>query len=205
MIAAADGNSLLGAWQLTDSKRGGGKLLGAPDRRRSVSDDRHSSSPIRIAVAVAGILAVATRRPGFAADSAAAALIGKAGAIELTGADVGRMVISLPDATPAKALASDPTVEQLVRNERVRRLAIADARAKGFDRDLAVSAELERLRDEVVARLRLDRETPPAADDPAESEIELAYDDRAGAPRAPRTNTSRRFSRVQLTGRRRGS
>ena len=52
----------------------------------------------------------------------------------------------------------------------------ASARAKGFDHDPEVSAEFDRLRDEVVVRLWVDRATRPGADYPSEAEIQRAYD-----------------------------
>jgi peptidylprolyl isomerase len=139
---------------------------------------------LRFACAIVALLAAGGTYDSVAwADSAPSALVGKAGAVELSDADVRRLVAGIPDRNRAPLLGDGGSLEQLVRGELVRRLVVIDAKARGFDRDAAVVAEMDRLRDEVIARLWLAREAKLPADYPSDDELRRAYDaarDRAG-------------------------
>jgi peptidylprolyl isomerase len=62
-----------------------------------------------------------------------------------------------------------------VRSELLRRAMLAEARAKGFDKDAKVAAELARLRDEVVLRLWVAQEAKLPDGFPSEDELARAY------------------------------
>jgi peptidylprolyl isomerase len=110
------------------------------------------------------------------AETAAPALIGKAGAVELTDGDVRRLVTSLPESSRGPLTGDGASLEQLVRSELVRRLVLAEARKAGFERDPAVTADVEQLRDDVVVRLWLERQAQVPASFPSDAEIKQAYE-----------------------------
>ncbi len=107
---------------------------------------------------------------------ALAQVIGKAGAVELTEADVRRIVATLPGETRSALVGDDAALEQFVRGELARRLLLQELRARGFDRDPAALAELDRLRDEALLRLWVARQARVPEGFPSEAEVVRAYE-----------------------------
>lgn len=118
------------------------------------------------------------------AGSAHGQVIGKAGALELTDADVRRLVSALPGETRAALAADDASLERFVRGELARRMLLADAKAKGFDREAAAVAELDRLREEALLRAWLERQARVPDGYPSEADVTRAYE-AARARQAP--------------------
>lgn len=112
---------------------------------------------------------------GFA-SGAHAQVIGKAGAVELTEAELRRLFKGLPGDTRAALVADDAALERFVRSELARRLMLADAKSQGFDRDPAAAAEFERLKDEALLRAWLERQARVPDAFPSEAEIAKAYE-----------------------------
>jgi peptidylprolyl isomerase len=105
-----------------------------------------------------------------------AQVIGKAGPVELTDAELRRLVAALPKDTRAALVADDAALERFVRSELARRLLLADAKTKAFDRDPAVAAEFDRLRDEALLRAWLERQSRVPDGYPSEAEVAGAYE-----------------------------
>jgi PPIC-type PPIASE domain len=119
------------------------------------------------------------------ACAAAAEVIAKAGTIELSSAEVRSLVIALPEASRA-AIAADPKVlEQYVRNELVRRSVATEVRTAGFERDLEVVKQLDRLKDEALMRLWIANKAKPPASFPSDDEVKAAYESNKAAFAAP--------------------
>jgi peptidylprolyl isomerase len=114
---------------------------------------------------------------------AAAQVIGKAGAVELTEADVRRLVSTLPADSRSVVVGDDAALEQVVRAELARRALLNEIRGKGFDRDPAALQELDRLKDDALVRLWLERNARIPDGYPSESEVAKVYD--AARQRAP--------------------
>jgi peptidylprolyl isomerase len=112
----------------------------------------------------------------WSAVPAAAQVIAKAGAVELTEVDVRRLVTALPAETRAAVATSDGALEQLVRSELVRRMVAGEMKKQGFDRDPAALAELERLREDVLLRLWIERNARVPEGYPSAAEVAAAYE-----------------------------
>lgn len=111
----------------------------------------------------------------LATTGAGAQVVGKAGAVELTDADVRRLVDALPEGSRVTARDA-AALEQLVRAELLRRVVLADAKANGFDRDARAQAELERMREETVVRAWLESRARVPDGYPADAEVRAAYE-----------------------------
>jgi peptidylprolyl isomerase len=103
------------------------------------------------------------------------ALVGRAGTVELGEAELRQLLDALPESGRQQLLASPAALSQAVRSELLRRAMLAEARAKGFDKDAKVAAELARLRDEVVLRLWVAQEAKLPDGFPSEDELARAY------------------------------
>jgi len=130
---------------------------------------------------VAAALALASpQAPAAAADP----LVGKAGGVELTSGDLRRLIDALPEQARRTAATNPSALGQAVRGELLRRLVLDEARAKGFEKDPAVTAELDRLREEIVVRQWLARAAALPAGFPSDEDVQRAYQglrERAGA------------------------
>jgi len=126
-----------------------------------------------VLIAVAGLSLVLASLPTAAAGSEA--VVAKAGAVELTTADLKRLVDALPAQTRQSLAGNPAALAQAVRGELLRRLVLEDARAKAFERDPAVTAELDKLRDEIVVRQWVVRAAQLPAGFPSEEEIKRGY------------------------------
>jgi len=106
---------------------------------------------------------------------AASAPIAKAGTVELTEGDVRRLLEVLPESS-RQALKSNPAaLSQAVRGELLRRTLLAEARAKGFERDPSVATEVDRYRDEVMMRLWVAHEAKLPAGYPSDDDVQRGY------------------------------
>jgi len=116
-----------------------------------------------------------------AAKPAAAAVpagdvLAQAGSLTLTSADVRTLVSGMAPNDRETLATSLPTLEQLVRAELVRRAALAEAKAKGFEHQPATVAQLDQVRDEALVRLWVAAQAVVPANYPSEAEVQSAYD-----------------------------
>jgi peptidylprolyl isomerase len=125
---------------------------------------------------VRSLLAVPVLVAAWSAVPASAQVIAKAGTVELTESDVRRLVTALPAETRAAVATDDSALEQLVRNELVRRMMVDEMKKQGFDRDQAALAELERLREDALLRLWIERGARVPEGYPAAAEVTAAYE-----------------------------
>lgn len=137
-------------------------------------------SSFGLAAALAATLLVAP------AAVAAADLVGRAGPVEVTRAELRAYVETL-GADEQKALAKDPALlSRLARAYLARRAVLAELRAKKWDQDPAVQARLARVRDEALAELYLAATAEPPASYPTDAEVKTAYDTNRTAFEVPR-------------------
>lgn len=133
-----------------------------------------------LAAALAATLLVAP------AAAAAADVVGRAGRVEVTSAELRAYVETLGD-DERRALAKDPSrLSQLARAYLARRAVLAELRASKWDQDPAVQARLARVRDEALAELYLAAKAQPPASYPTDTEIRTAYDTNRTAFEVPR-------------------
>ncbi len=134
---------------------------------------RPLSTPRR-AAGLAALCAALALAAGPAA--AAQVVVARVGAVEITIDEVRAYVATL-GAQEQAALAKDPALlSQAVRVYLARRALLAEARAKGWDADPAVKAQLDRVRDQAATELYLDAVSRPPDSYPTEAEVGAAYD-----------------------------
>jgi parvulin-like peptidyl-prolyl isomerase len=121
-------------------------------------------------------------------------VIARVGTSDLT-ADEIRAVVATLDARQQAALAHDPALlSQAVRTLLANRLVLKEARAKKWDQQPAVAAQLERARENLLVESYLQSVTAPPDSFPSEAEIKAVYDANATAFLVPR-----RFQLAQIT------
>lgn len=127
-------------------------------------------TPARLVLSVLALIGAGAAAP------AAAQVLAKAGAIELTESDVRRLVTTLPADSRAAVASNDAALEQLVRNELVRRMIVGEMKKQAFDRDPAALAEFERLREDALLRLWIERNSKVPDGYPSDAEVTSAYE-----------------------------
>jgi peptidylprolyl isomerase len=137
--------------------------------------------------------ALGANAPG--APAAGGDLIAQGGSVALSGSDVRALVQALPEAERKVAASDAGALERLLRNEIASRALLADARAKGFEKQADTQAQLGRVRDEALLRLWLASQSAVPASYPAEADIKAAYDANQKALLAP---TQYRLAQVYI-------
>ncbi|WCM18147.1 peptidyl-prolyl cis-trans isomerase [Paraburkholderia bryophila] len=104
----------------------------------------------------------------------------------VTQADIEPLLKSLnPDGRTR--LAADPgAMDQLVRSTLAQKTLLAEAKAKGWDKQPQVRTALEQAQRDVVVRSYLAAVNAPPADYPSDAEIQSAYEQNQAAFTAPR-------------------
>jgi peptidylprolyl isomerase len=121
-------------------------------------------------------------------------VIARVGTSDVT-ADEVRAVVATLDARQQAALAHDPALlSQAVRTLLADRLVLKEARARKWDQQPAVAAQLERARENMLVESYLQSVTAPPDSFPSEAEIKAVYDANATALLVPR-----RFQLAQIT------
>lgn len=139
------------------------------------------------------LIVLATMR---GAAAAAPEVVAKAGAIEMTTAEVQSLLSALPEASRTQ-LTSDPkALEQYVRGELLRRSVMTEVKAASFERDVAVAPQLERLKEEALMRLWISNKAKPPATFPSDDEVKAAYESNKAAFAAP---TEYRISQIFIS------
>lgn len=113
-------------------------------------------------------------------------VIANAPQASVTQADIETLLKSLnPDGRTR--LAADPgAMDQLVRSTLAQKAVLAEAKAKGWDKQPQVRTALEQAQRDVVVRSYLASVNAPPADYPSDAEIQSAYDQNQSAFTVPR-------------------
>lgn len=113
-------------------------------------------------------------------------VIASAGQASVTQAEVAALVKSLSPDNRARLLADPGQLEQIVRGRLADKAILAEAQAKGWDKQAQVKAMLEQMQREAIVRGYLASVSAPAADYPSDAEIQTAYDQNPNMFTAPR-------------------
>lgn len=135
---------------------------------------------IVIAARLSAIAVIALASADSIAD-----VIAKAGSVELGSNDVKTLIASL-DTNTRSAISSDSRVlEQVVRSELMRKAVLAEAKAKNFEKDPSAVAQLDKVREEVLARLWVSNQAQVPASYPSEDDVKDAYEANKAALSSP--------------------
>jgi len=115
-------------------------------------------------------------QPVQAAAATAVDVIAQGGGVTLASADVRALLQALPEAERKAVSADAATFERLVRGEIANRALLAEARAKGFEKQAETQAQLARVRDEALLRLWVASQSAVPAGYPTEPDIKAAYE-----------------------------
>lgn len=131
-------------------------------------------------------LAAALLVAAAAPRARAADVVARVGATEVTREEV-RGYLDTLGATDRQAIERDPALRaQVVRTYLARRAVLKEARAKRFEEEPAVKAQLDRARDEALTELYLDAVSRPPASYPSDAEVQAAYQANQAAFQVPR-------------------
>jgi peptidylprolyl isomerase len=120
------------------------------------------------------------------AGTARAQVIGKVGSIDVTGEQI-RAYVGTLGTQEQEAITKDPALlGQVVRLYLARQAVLREARAKRWDQDPAVKAQLDAVRDQALSELYLQAVSQPPAGYPSEAEVAAAYEARKSAYQVPR-------------------
>jgi hypothetical protein len=121
-----------------------------------------------------------------AADAAPPDVIGQAGSLRVTAAEVKDTLAALGEA--GAAAGGDPAAAgQLVRSLLAQRLLLREAEAAGHDRRPETAARLARAREVALTESWLESVSAPPAAYPSEAELQAAYDNAKPRLALPRT------------------
>jgi peptidylprolyl isomerase len=175
-----------------------GVLVAAMCAAASSDTTAQTRAPAQPAAPRAGTPAPATPRPATPAQPAGPAaaedgaavkggeVVARVGDSDVTAEEV-RAAIAFLDARQQTAVARDPALlSQTVRAILANRLVLKEALAKKWDQQPAVTAQLARARDSVIAESYLQSVTAPPDGYPSEADIKSVYDANASAFLVPR-------------------
>jgi parvulin-like peptidyl-prolyl isomerase len=122
------------------------------------------------------LLLCASARIHAADDDTDSTVIARVGDSQVTAAEI-RSAIQNLDASTQMAAARDPAaLSQVVRAILAQRLVLKEALEKKWDQNPAVTAALERLRDNAIAQTYLQSVSKPPDTYPTDTELQAAYD-----------------------------
>jgi peptidylprolyl isomerase len=98
------------------------------------------------------------------------------GATELRVSDVKELLDAQPPVVREQLLRSPAALDRLVRTELFRRVLLAEARAKGWDKRPEAIARMERAREQALVSAYVDELSRPAPGYPSETELRAAYE-----------------------------
>jgi peptidylprolyl isomerase len=130
-------------------------------------------------------LAVSSALLAAGCSQGASSVVAKAGATEVTVADVRSIVAELPQQTREALAGNKAALERIVRSEIVRRAVLAEAKEARFDADAKVQQQLDRVRDDAVVRLWIAKQGTVADGYPSEEDLKLAYESNQAALTPP--------------------
>jgi parvulin-like peptidyl-prolyl isomerase len=123
-------------------------------------------------LSLAGAFTVTVAAPGDSSNP----IIAKGGSVELGSSDVRALVSSLPESTRSTLSTNLPALEQLIRNEILRRSIEAEAKAKSFEEQPEIARTLQRIREEAVFRLWVADHAAVPPGYPNDGEVQAAYE-----------------------------
>ncbi|WP_396899155.1 peptidylprolyl isomerase [Burkholderia anthina] len=113
-------------------------------------------------------------------------VIANAAQASVTQSDITTLLKSLGDEGRTR-LAADPAVmDQVVRATLAQKAVLAEAKAKGWDKQADVQTAVEQARRDIIVRSYLASVNAPPADYPSDAEIQTVYDQNRAAFTAPR-------------------
>ncbi|WP_144152904.1 peptidylprolyl isomerase [Paraburkholderia sp. BCC1885] len=113
-------------------------------------------------------------------------VIASAGQVSVTQSDIEKLVKPL-SAENRERLAADPSrLDQVVRANLAEKAALAEAKAKGWDKQPQVQAMIEQAQREVIIRSYVTSVAAVPSDYPSDQQIQDAYDSNPGQFTAPR-------------------
>jgi parvulin-like peptidyl-prolyl isomerase len=108
-------------------------------------------------------------------DTSDSTVIARVGDSEVTAAEIREAIQNL-DANTQAAAARDPqALSQIVRAILAQRLILKEALEKKWDQNPAVTAALDRLRENAISQTYLQAVSKPPADYPSDAEVQAAY------------------------------
>lgn len=122
--------------------------------------------------ALAALLMLVPLGAAAQADDVVAAF----GAEELKVSDVRKLLAAQPESVRAQLLASPAALERAVRTELFRRVLLAEARAKGWDRKPEAGERMERAREQALVSAYVDDLASPEPGYPSDAELRAAYE-----------------------------
>jgi peptidylprolyl isomerase len=152
---------------------------GSHDPRRQGQAFREETLPM-IGFARSTLLCVCAAAGGLAfAASAAAQSVATLGDVKLTAEDVAQLAKGQPQLKP-QILASDTALQDMVKQELIRRELLEEAGARGWDKRPDITRAVEVLREQVVLRTYLDSVSEVPKDYPGEAAVKAYYDANQG-------------------------
>lgn len=119
-------------------------------------------------------------------STAAADVVARIGGADITSEELRAYVETL-NAQEQAAVAKDPALlSQVVRAYLARQAVLREARAKKWDQEPSVKAQLDRVRDQAITELYLQSVSKPPDGYPKEAEVQAAYDANKRAFDVPR-------------------
>jgi peptidylprolyl isomerase len=104
----------------------------------------------------------------------------------VTESDIATLMKSLSPEGRTRLAADPAALDQIVRSTLVQRAVLAQAQAKGWDKEPQVKSAVEEAQRDVVVRSYLASVNAPPADYPSDADIQAAYDGNPAAFTAPR-------------------
>jgi parvulin-like peptidyl-prolyl isomerase len=117
---------------------------------------------------------------------AQSAVVAHAGQASVTQADVTGILKSLNPSVRVQLAADPAKLDQVVRSRLAVSAVLAEANAKGWDKQPQVQAMIDEARREVVMRSYLASVSAPPADYPSDADIQAAYNQNQAAFAVPR-------------------
>ncbi|HJY78353.1 MAG TPA: peptidylprolyl isomerase [Burkholderiales bacterium] len=103
-------------------------------------------------------------------------VIAALGGVEMRASEVRKLLMAQPPQVREQLLGSPPALDRLVRTELFRRVLVAEARAKGWDKRPEAIERMERAREQALVSSYVDGLARPPADYPAEADLRAAYE-----------------------------
>src|SRR5262249_54000269 len=98
-------------------------------------------------------------------------VIAALGGVEMRASEVRKLLMAQPPQVREQLLGSPPALDRLVRTELFRRVLVAEARAKGWDKRPEAIERMERAREQALVSSYVDGLARPPADYPAEADL----------------------------------
>ncbi len=122
------------------------------------------------------LVCASTRLHAAAGDDTDSTVIAKVGETDVTASEIRAAIQNLDANTQAAAVRDPAALSQVVRGILAQRLVLKEALANKWDQSPAVTAALERLRDNAIAQTYLQSVSMPPESYPSEAELQTAYD-----------------------------